>query len=474
MLKEGIRVLVIDDEYILRKDEIEMIKNERKLDFKFDYLSKYEPQKISLKDYHIILLDLHFPEGEMQGEEILKDIRKKGFAGKVIIFTKSNNKRDFLPLIQSGLADDWHWIGLERDALFNTIERLLSKIEYFESKRELFERHYENFDEYTYHPFLTASNATSRDNSDIKLLTTDFALNAENKILTKGPMGKVIEQIELLSESDIPVLILGDTGTGKELVARILHEHHKSKRRINRFIALNCGSIPENTIDVELFGSVEGAFTDAVDKAGVFEQATNYKDNKVVGGGTVFLDEIGTMSPKSQVHLLRVLQEKKVRRLGADITKAYKNDKKGKEGGILKHSNIPVDFRLICATNEDMIKAIKEGRFRLDLFFRIGYAIIKLPRLIERSPEDFSLLFQYFVRKYEKEENRSIDLGKDGKLNKETSSLIKELYYGFPWIGNVRELEGLVRVMVLFYEANQNKIYIPEIFKEVSRQLYMI
>ena len=222
-----------------------------------------------------------------------------------------------------------------------------------------------------------------------------------------GPgMAHVLELVSVVARTEIPVLILGESGTGKELVARAVH--YTGSRAARPFITVNCGAIPETLMEDELFGHVRGAYTGAhSDKKGVFEEAE---------GGTLFLDEIGDLYPSCQVKLLRVLQEREVRRLGE--TRSRK-----------------VDVRIIAATNRDLRKEMEEKRFREDLFHRISVLPITLPPLRERR-DDVPLLVDHFVRQFNRELQRDI---------KGFTPRALERLKAHSWPGNVRELENRVK-----------------------------
>jgi two-component system response regulator AtoC len=224
-------------------------------------------------------------------------------------------------------------------------------------------------------------------------------------------MDAVFRLIAKVAEVRSTVLITGESGTGKELVARAIHR--SSPRTKAPFVAINCGAIPENLLESELFGHKRGAYTDAhADKRGLFEEAES---------GTLLLDEIGELPFQLQVKLLRALQEGVVRRLG---------DTK----------DTPVDVRLIAATNRDLAEAVRDGSFREDLFYRLNVLPIHVPPLRER-PEDIPLLVEHFIAHV----NRRLSTGVSG-VTREASKLL----LAYPWPGNVRELENVVeRAMVL-------------------------
>ncbi|MRR57994.1 MAG: sigma-54-dependent Fis family transcriptional regulator [Deltaproteobacteria bacterium] len=218
-------------------------------------------------------------------------------------------------------------------------------------------------------------------------------------------MQDIFSLIRKVCDFKTTVLILGESGTGKELIARAIH--FNSIRKKSPFVALNCGAIPENLLESELFGHVKGAFTDAVaDKAGLFEQAN---------GGTLLLDEIGEMPPFLQVKLLRVLQEGEFRPVGAGSAKK-------------------VDVRVVSATSRDLARDVADGRFREDLFYRLNVFCIKVPSLRERTG-DIPLLVSHFLEKYGER------LGKTG-VRLSSAALKAALVYAWP--GNVRELENCI------------------------------
>lgn len=228
-------------------------------------------------------------------------------------------------------------------------------------------------------------------------------------------MLQIFETIRKVAKFDTTVLITGESGTGKELVARAIHDH--SNRSKKPFVAINCGSIPENLIESELFGHKKGAFTDAVrDKKGLFEEAN---------GGTIFLDEIGDLPLLLQVKLLRVLQEQQIRRVGDEQA-------------------ISIDVRIVAATLRDLESAIKEGNFRDDLYYRLHVVSIHIPPLRERR-QDIPILIQYFIEKHCKKLHTPI---------RDLSSEALELLLCYPWKGNIRELENCVERMVVLSDGH--------------------
>jgi len=219
-----------------------------------------------------------------------------------------------------------------------------------------------------------------------------------------------------VARTDSPVLVLGETGTGKELAARYVHQ--ASARADKPFRAINCGALPENLIESELFGYEKGAFTGAQGrKIGLFESADK---------GTVFLDEIGEMPQHLQVKLLRVLQEGEFTRIGGTET-------------------LHADVRIVAATNKKLDVEVKEGRFRQDLYFRLNVLTLLLPPLRERGP-DIALLSEYFLKKY------CLQFGLQIKM---LSSAARNVLAGHTWLGNIRELENVIQKAILISQGSR-------------------
>jgi DNA-binding NtrC family response regulator len=223
-------------------------------------------------------------------------------------------------------------------------------------------------------------------------------------------MRHVLELVVNVAQSDSTVLITGESGTGKEVVARAIHA--ASPRRLNPMVVVNCGALPEGILESELFGHEAGSFTGARARhKGKFEAAE---------GGTVFLDEIGEVSPKVQVELLRVLEEKLVTRLGGTAP-------------------VAVDFRTICATNRDLPAAVREGRFREDLYWRLNVVQIHIPPLRER-PEDVPVLAEHFLARFAQSMSR-----RPMRFSPEA----KDALAAYTWPGNVRELQNAIERAVV-------------------------
>jgi len=231
------------------------------------------------------------------------------------------------------------------------------------------------------------------------------AANPENIIGTSPKMDEVYHLIRKIADTDSTILIQGESGTGKELVARALH--YNSSRQHHPFVAINCSALPENLLESELFGHKKGSFTGAVaDKAGLFEEAER---------GTIFLDEVNSMALPLQTKLLRVLQERQLRRVGDTKT-------------------VPINVRVLGATNESLIDKVKDGKFREDLYYRLAVIPIELPPLRDR-PEDIPLLVQHFLKK---------TTTGDGSRTVKIEAKAIEALQGYSWPGNVRELENAI------------------------------
>ena len=230
-----------------------------------------------------------------------------------------------------------------------------------------------------------------------------------------APLKQIMEQVRRAAPTNATVLILGESGVGKELIARAIHRN--SLRAKERFVQVNCAAIPEELIESELFGHERGAFTGATEKqTGKFEQADR---------GTIFLDEVGDMSPKTQAKVLRVLQEGEVERLGSAKT-------------------IKVDVRVIAATNKDLEDEIAEGRFREDLYFRLSVIPIAVPPLRERL-EDIPALVQHFVAQFSRENNR-----RPARFSPSAIDALRQAR----WRGNIRELRNVVERLLIMTERD--------------------
>jgi DNA-binding NtrC family response regulator len=235
----------------------------------------------------------------------------------------------------------------------------------------------------------------------------------DNIIGKSKRMMEIFSLIEKIAATDSTVIVEGESGTGKELAARAIHLLSRYQER--PFVSINCGAVPDSLLESELFGHMRGSFTGAVaDKKGMFE---------VAEGGVLFLDEVGEMSPMTQVKLLRALQDKKIRRVGGT-------------------EEIPVDIRIIAATNQDLKRKIEEGKFREDLFYRLNVLSLVMPPLRKRK-EDLPLLVSHFIKKYCQEM---------GRKTKRIAPEVMNVFESYPWPGNVRELENVIERVVAIEE----------------------
>jgi len=364
------RVLVVDDEENLRHMLREML---RKHGYDVHEAENGEEALAQAREYSydFILCDIRMPV--LDGVGFLRGAQEAGLGGTIIMMSAYGTIDTALQCMKEG-AYDYVSKPFKNDEILLVLK-----------KAEERER-------------LKAENRRLRAE-----VSREYSFGA---IVSRTPrMREIFELIRRVCDVKTPVLILGESGTGKELVARAIHRN--GSRRGAPFVAVNCGAIPGNLLESELFGHVRGAFTDAsADRAGLFEEAH---------GGTLFLDEIGEMAPALQVKLLRVLQEGEVRRVGAQRP-------------------TKVDVRIISATSRDLGEEVAAGRFREDLFFRLNVFGITLPPLRERL-EDVPLLVGHFLEKH------GAALGKPGvRVSPEALQLLME--YGWP--GNVRELENCI------------------------------
>ncbi len=378
------RVLIVDDEQKIRR-VINLLLQEAGYETMMVENGKQAIESIYAFKPHLILLDYQMPV--MSGIETLNQIKKIVPSPSVVMITAFGSVSLVVEAIKKG-AYDFIEKPFDNDKLLLTVKRAIEhaglKIEVKELKEKL-----EN-------------------------------INGSTRIIgEKCGMKKVMEQVFVVSPTNATVLLSGESGTGKELVARRIHQ--MSTRSNYPFIALNCGAIPQTLIESELFGYEKGAFTDAKESyAGNFERA---------GKGTLFLDEIGELPLGAQVKLLRVLEEKKIMRLG------------GK-------SSIDTDVRIIAATNRDLEERVRTGEFRLDLLYRLNVFLINLPPLRERK-DDIILLTEYFISKY----NKILNLNIEG-ITQETLTLLQN----YDWPGNVRDLENAIQSALIMTQKGKIKI----------------
>jgi two-component system response regulator HydG len=374
------KLLIIDDD----KDIcLVLSKFLAKNNYSVDVAHKGEDglQLLRNTQYSAILCDYRLPDHT--GVEMLRKIKLLQPSVAVIIITGYSDVRIAVETFRYG-ASDYVTKPLYPDELLVTIRETIAKNE----KRNQVEN--------------TPEEKTKGKKS---------SLAPNNYIVGKSIQSQTVQKyIELIAPAEMSVIIHGETGTGKEFVAQSIHQF--SKRADRPFIAIDCGALPKELAGSELFGHVKGAFTGAVnDKPGSFE---------VADGGTIFLDEIGNLSYENQVKLLRVIQERRIKRIGAT-------------------KDIGIDVRIIAATNEDLIKSVKEGRFREDLYHRLNEFKIQLSPLRERK-DDILVFASYFLEKSNQLLHKNVKAFSPGVLDQLTN------YY---WHGNLRELNNVVKRSVL-------------------------
>ncbi|MCP3943450.1 MAG: sigma-54-dependent Fis family transcriptional regulator [Desulfobacteraceae bacterium] len=375
-MDQKIRILVVDDEHVVRESLYHWFTREG-YDTKIAASGNKALGILAKENFDTLFVDMKMPG--MSGFELLKKVKQTYPDTTVVIITAYGSIDSAVQAMKAG-ASDYLLKPFKPDQLSLVMEKISQQIkintEYRYIKRQM-----------------------------------DKIAKFDNIIGESDSMQKIYTVIEDVAKSDAPILILGETGTGKELVAKAIHV--KSLRNNLPFVPLNCGALPDSLLESELFGYNKGAFTGASHSRKGFLE--------VVSGGTLFLDEIGEISQKMQVDLLRVLQEKKIIRLG-------------------ETQQVDVDFRLLSATRQDLENKIKEGLFRNDFFYRINIISIEVPPLRERK-EDIPLLAYHFLEKYCQETTKKIDT-----IDQKTLKSLRDYH----WPGNVRELENAIeRAVVL-------------------------
>jgi two-component system, NtrC family, response regulator AtoC len=341
-------------------------------------------------DVAVVLLDILMPD--MDGLETLSEIKKASKELPVIMLSALGQTGIIVKAMRAG-ASDYLVKPFEEEELELAISKSIEKRK------------------------LLAEITSLKKKLRIDELKGEF-------IFTSPKMQKIKDVIEQVADTDVSVLIDGESGTGKELIARSLH--FRSNLRDKPFVKVNCAALPHELLESELFGYDRGAFTGAYkSKAGKFELANN---------GTIFLDEIGEIDLAIQSKLLQVLQEGSFSRLG------------GKQ-------DVRVNVRVIAATNRDLKKAVEEGRFREDIYYRLNVVNIHLPPLSER-PEDIQYLFEYFLETYNEKYAKRISVDKEQ---------IYPLLISYPWPGNIRELKNLVKRVVILGNVDDLESYLSHV-----------
>ncbi|MCB0412226.1 MAG: sigma-54-dependent Fis family transcriptional regulator [Bdellovibrionales bacterium] len=371
------RVLIVDDEASLRTALFRAL--DRRGYQVITAASCKEAEMVSQteKPIDLALIDLRLPDGD--GIELMSQIKTYQKNAQVIILTGFGSIDTAIKATRRGA---FHFVTkpFNLDEILSLTERALNQ------------------------------SSLEKENYQLRsALQTKYRF--DNIIGQSDQILGVLKLIERVADSDSTVLVTGESGTGKELVAKAIH--YNSSRKNKPFVPINCGAIPGELLESELFGHIKGAFTGAIsNRMGRFEMAEE---------GTIFLDEIGDMSPTLQVKLLRVLQERRFEAVGSTKT-------------------IEANVRVIAATNIDLDRAVAEGRFREDLFYRLNVIPIQIPSLKERR-SDIPLLITHFIESFNKSRSRNLSGLTDAAM---------EHLYNYPWPGNIRELENLIeRIAIL-------------------------
>jgi two-component system, NtrC family, response regulator AtoC len=393
----NLKTLIVDDELELRKSVVSILKNTN-LQVHFDIEEagngREALEKVKEKFYDLILMDVRMPE--MDGLEALTQIKEHDPRTFVVIMTAHSNLNDAVTAIKEG-AYDYLEKPVSPEKLTDIVKKSLEAHEMVSN--------------------LTASNPIFDDDIDSEIVGNN------------SKMKEVFGLIYKLCKVETTVLIRGENGTGKELVAKAIH--FNSPRKSGTFVAVNCGAIPENLMESEFFGHEKGAFTGAIErKIGKFQLANN---------GTLFLDEIGELKPEMQVKLLRALQEKKFTPVGSN-------------------REVKTNARIIAATNRNLEKMMETQDFREDLFYRLNVMPIFIPPLRER-PDDIPVLATTFLQKFSKEHNKTI-------LSLEPECL--ELMKKYRWPGNIRELENVIeRAFIVESSSIMTTSSLPEQIRSI-------
>lgn len=392
----NLKTLIVDDELELRKSVVSVLKN-TPLNVQFDIdeagNGREALEKVKNQFYDLILMDVRMPE--MNGLDALREIKEHDPRTFVVIMTAHSNLNDAVSAIKDG-AYDYLEKPVSPEKLTDIVKKSIEAHEMVSN--------------------LAASNPIFDDDIESEIIGNN----------TK--MKEVFNLIYKLCKVETTVLIRGENGTGKELVARAIH--FNSPRKSGAMVAVNCGAIPENLMESEFFGHEKGAFTGAYErKIGKFQLANN---------GTLFLDEIGELKPEMQVKLLRAIQEKKFTPVGSN-------------------REVKTNARIIAATNRNLEKMMETGEFREDLFYRLNVMPIFLPPLRER-PDDIPELALTFLQKFSKDHGKTIH-----GLDAECLELMKK----YRWPGNIRELENVIeRAFIIESSSVMTKSSLPDHMKK--------
>lgn len=377
------RIMVVDDELIIRESLLHWFEKAGHI---VDTASSGHEalEKLERFPFEILFVDIKMPE--MNGIELLERVKGEYPDTIVIIITAYGSIDSAVQAMKLG-ASDYMLKPFKPDQLSLLMEKI------------------------------TQQRKMTKEYSYLKGRMEEIT-RFDNIIGQSSEMERIFEMIPEVAQTDSSILILGETGTGKELVAKAIHA--KSQRSQGPFIAINCGAMPDTLLESELFGHQKGAYTGATHTRKGFLE--------VVSGGTLFLDEIGEISQKMQVDLLRVLEEKKITKIGD------------------RHP-VDVDFRLISATKRDIEREVAQGKFREDFFYRVNVITMHMPPLRKRK-EDIPLLVQHFIEKYSRETAKKVD---------HAASAVLRLMKNYNWPGNVRELENAVERAVVLSKSRTLK-----------------
>jgi DNA-binding NtrC family response regulator len=390
-MESDFNLLIVDDETNQRSLLVEHL---RDLGYRARGAASVAEASTALQEERVDLVLSDFRLGDGTGEEILELVRHEYPLAPFVLFTAFSSVQRAVEIMKKGAAD-YLTKPLDLDEVEIKVRNLLRQKTILEENVRLKEQ-------------------------------LDAQPGFEGILFHSHAMQALVNLALRAAQSPATVLILGESGTGKELIARAIHQ--ASPRSAGRLVSVNCAALNENLLESELFGHEKGAFTGADRRRiGRFEEAA---------GGTLFLDEVGEISPGLQVKLLRVLQERIIQRIGSN-------------------QDIPVDFRLITATNQDLARLVSEGHFRGDLFYRLNIITLTLPPLRERK-EDIPLLVEYFIRKFAPSAPGPVT-----GISRDALHLL--MGFGFP--GNVRELENLIERAVVL---TRSSLLQPEDFPDLQ------
>ena len=401
-LPERRRILVIDDETDIR-ESLELLLTSENYDVELAETATIGLQKFESGSYDLVLLDLMLPD--RSGMDVLADIRLRDTDTPIFMLTAYGSVEVAVRALKSK-ANDYFSKPWDNDKLLIEIDRMIAR------------------------------GRLERENTHLKrALKQRYAF--PNIVGKSERMIRLLDQVAQVAPSRATILITGETGTGKELIAKAIHSH--SARSEQAFVPVNSGSLPSEMLESLLFGHVKGSFTGAIaNRKGYFESANR---------GTIFFDEIGTIGPEIQVKLLRVLQDREFMPLGS-------ND------------SMRVDVRIIAATNADLRKLVDEGKFREDLYYRLNVINLNLPALRDRK-DDIPLLIDSFFTRFSRENDKYLSNDNHSTLTFEPEAM--QILLEHNWPGNVRELENVVeRAVVLATAASVPAHVLPDYLQQAS------